>query len=466
MNFGVLRNVCVCGVVLLLLFGIGPNLVLCMLAVVVLSVGYALLWRPSESPVLLFVFTFQWIQASIAIFYANWLGEDVSRFSPLGGSAADAVEMSLIGLFILALGIRVGAGRPCVAQYQALRMAAFNAPIKKWFWLYIFGAAGSFVLVSFALAVPGLSQLFLAFASLKWALFFTLACATLLRVPGERRFLAFAFGAEFLQGIGGYFSDFKTVFIVTFCASFASGARISGSRIVGLGLLGGAVIFLGIVWTAIKPDYRAYVSGGTNDQVVMVDYADRMSKMVSLVSQLDGHALSSSADLFLRRLSFTEYFGVVLDVVPSSVPHTNGAIWFDALSRPFMPRLFFPEKTAINDTERTNMFTHNAAGNYSATSVSMGYMPESYIDFGPVGMMFPIFGFGYMCGSIQRYFTTSKTVSRLFGSGLATAILLNASDLGSSITKTFGAVIVSAMVAWAFAKFAAPRWFPWLLVKQ
>ena len=85
----------------------------------------------------------------------------------------------------------------------------------------------------------------------------------------------------------------------------------------------------------------------------------------------------------LDRLSYVDFFAVVLETVPSQLPHENGALWLDAITRPFMPRLFFPSKTVIDDSERTNYYTGlGVAGAEEGTSISLGYVAESYIDFG------------------------------------------------------------------------------------
>ena len=78
----------------------------------------------------------------------------------------------------------------------------------------------------------------------------------------------------------------------------------------------------------------------------------------------------------VRRLSYVEYFfGAVLDYVPRIVPHEDGALWWDAISRPFMPRFFFTDKAIIDDFERTNKYTGFAvSGANEGTSISIGYM--------------------------------------------------------------------------------------------
>ena len=65
-----------------------------------------------------------------------------------------------------------------------------------------------------------------------------------------------AFLIEFALGFGGYFSDFKTVIILTLFAAYASGVRVSARSWIAMGAAVALLIGLGVVWSAIKADYR------------------------------------------------------------------------------------------------------------------------------------------------------------------------------------------------------------------
>jgi hypothetical protein len=444
----------------------GPNGSLAIASALVLVVGGALLWRPGEAPILLFIFAMQWAEASIGVFHANFLSEDMSAYSGHGGSPAQAVELSLAGILVLAIGMRLGAGAPQPAVTAVARAKALEIPVEKWFRLYIIGWAVAFVGQTFAWAIPGLTQPLLALSSLKWATFYMLAFATFVDPHRSRVYFLAAFMFEFAQGVGGYFSDFKTVFFVALLAKIATATRASVGAIVGVTVLGVILLGLGVVWTAVKSDFRAYVSGGSTAQIVTVDYEDRLAHLADLVEGLDEEKLGEAADKMMRRLSYVEFFGIVLDVVPQVVPHADGAIWLDAVTRPFMPRLFFPNKAIIADSERTNLYARGAAGNYADTSVSLGYVAESYIDFGLDGMMAPIFLWGLVAGQIFRWLQSWRQSTGVLGLSLGIGVLWPMMSLDSSVTKTFGAFILSTLIAWLTVKFVAPRWVPWLLVRR
>ena len=75
-----------------------------------------------------------------------------------------------------------------------------------------------------------------------------------------------------------------------------------------------------------------------------------------------------------------------LDSVPMVAPHTNGGILLDALIRPFTPRVLFPNKTEIDDTERTNQYTGGRAGNQPERQSASDSWPVYIIDFDWPGM--------------------------------------------------------------------------------
>ncbi|OBS53883.1 hypothetical protein A8B73_03705 [Methylosinus sp. 3S-1] len=436
------------------------------LSVATLAFGARLLWRPSESPILLFVFGYQWLEASTSVFHCNWLGKDVGDYSKVHGDAALAIVLSLLGLAAMAAGMAFALGPRGMSLGAPARSIALAQPAERWFHLYAASLAASLSALSVAYVAPGLTQPIIAAANIKWAFFYMLAYAYFCGAPGAQRYFIIAFLIELAQGVGGFFSDFKTVIFVSLFATIASNKRFSASAIaaaLAFCVLGFA---LAVVWTVIKPEFRFFVSGGTGTQVVAVDLERRFAFLFSLIAKLDADALAGGVDLLLRRISYVEYFGAVLDFVPAHLPHEGGALWWDAISRPFMPRLLFPDKEVISDTLRTNIYTGGAAGESPNTSISIGAIGESYIDFGMFLMMPALFLLGSFYGAVYRKLIAWRAASPLLGMAIATAILLGAADLGASVTKTFGGVVVALLVGWIFVVHIAPHVAPWLKAKS
>jgi hypothetical protein len=447
-------------IALALLNSTSPNPLLALLSATVLVAGSVLLWRPGESPVLLFTFAFPWVQGSISIFHANWLGLDIGDYATNTGDIPSAVVLSLLGILAMAVGMRLGAGprRPDLAY--AAQSLAMAYPASRWLGLYAAAAAVGFVAMTFAWAMPGLTQPLLALANMRWAFFFMLAYAYFTCTHQRRGLFPLVFLLELATGIGAYFADFRLVFIVTLTAALASGIKISARAIMGSGALAVLTVVFAVVWTAVKGEFRSFVSGGQAAQIITVDYTTRLAKLYELVTDLGSDALSEAANQLLRRLTYVEFFSVVLINVPASIPHTLGAILWDAIIRPFMPRLLFVDKEVIDDTARTNLYTNGLAGNSEGTSISLGYVAEAYIDFGPYAMFPVLLLIGMFYGSIYRFFIRWRRSYGLYGMAIATTVLMSVGPLENSFTKVFGGVIVSLVVAWVLI---FPRWLPWLV---
>jgi hypothetical protein len=240
--------------------------------------------------------------------------------------------------------------------------------------------------------------------------------------------------------------------------------RFSTRTYVAVAVLATLLLTMAVVWTAVKPEYRRFISGGQAAQVVSVDFGERSKYLAELVSKLDSAALSDAADKLLRRLSYIDFFATTLNYVPSVVPHEWGAIWWDAIVRPFTPRLFFPDKSEIDDSVRTNKYTGlNFGTAETGVSISIGYMGEAYIDFGALGMMFVVGSYGYFLGRVYGYFTKSLHSRYLLGMGVASATIKGAMIFETSITKSLGGIILVALASWLLTRILIPKLAPWTM---
>jgi len=433
---------------LLALAPMGSTTALSVAAVAVLFLGSYLLWRPGEFPILLFIFVFQWLQVVTPVLYAGFLGIDLDDFSTFHSDMHTAAMLSLVGLTLLAFGMRLGAGPVQSRDSELARLIACRFPTQGWFWLYVAAWTGAVFAQAFAFVVPGLSQPLIATSGLRWAFFLTLTYAAFSSGTGIRAYWLTAFALELISSLGSYFSDFKTVFIFTIFGLAAAEVRVKRRGYLGLALLTACMVVMAIIWSDIKMEYRK--TGGGID------------RLVELTSQIDGSAMWRGLDLLIHRVGYIEFFAAVVNYVPEVVPYTKGAIWSDAIVRPFMPRLLFPEKTIIDDSRRTNMYTGlGVAGMEDATSISIGYMAEAYIDFGPLWMMPVVAGFGYFLGRIYRYLLRSRGSRGLLGMGMASAVLFQAAAFEQSITKVMGGIVVALLVSLVLIHFVIPNWAPW-----
>ena len=438
--------------------GFGPNTGLSLCAWGVMSAALILLWRPGEFPALLFIAFYQWVQVVVKLVQANIAGLPVNQLAQFSGDLEAAIYIGLIALLMLVLGLRAGVGAAARGMGGRLRTQALAKPLSFWFRIYLLSQGVAVASVAVAGMVPALSQPFLALAQLKWASFLMLSYAAFLLPRNQRLPWLAAFLLELGLGLGAYFSEFKTVFFFTLLALGAVGIRLTVLRVLVLMLLTSTMLLMAVVWSVVKADYRDYLSGGEKAQIVTVGYEERFLKLVDLVDSLDTRSLENGFYILLSRISYVDFLSNTLVNVPRNVPHTDGALWLDAIARPFMPRVLFPEKTSLDDSERTNRYSGvRVSGVEAGTSISIGYVGEAYIDFGGWLMMLAVWAYGWFLGALYRWLAYNSTVRGLTGSALATAIAMGGLLFESSISKVLGGLVVGALVTWLVLRLVVPR---------
>lgn len=437
-------------------------------AFVVLITAFALLRRSGESSVLLFMVFFQWVQACAKLVESNLTEVPLQELAEFKIDISPAIWLSLTGLLVMAAGMRLGAGPAQPRVQEDMRVLAHRRPMMMWFTAYLAATGLGTLATGSAHVITGLSQVMLALASLKWGFYFLLTYVAFRLPLVERWPWIIGFLLELGLGIGGYFSDFKTVLFMTFIGMLASGVRITLSAMISLGAMGALAVVLSVVWSAVKIPYRDYINQGTLSQVVNIDYAERMTVLLDMVDELDEEKLKVGFTNTINRLSYVDFFASVLNYVPDFEPHTDGALWGDAVVRPFMPRLLFPEKSIIDDSARTNQFTGlNVSGAETGVSISIGYIGEAFIDFGMYLMMPVLLAFGWAQGRYYRWLSYESRARGPLGMGLASGILLlNFLLLETSITKSIGGFLVAVIAAWGFLRYVAPYYLPWMLVEN
>ncbi|WP_435134161.1 hypothetical protein [Formosa sp. A9] len=372
----------------------GPHFMSSMLAFLALGVIISLFFK-LRNPIyciLFFALAFQWLAINIKIVYGNIIGlrldEQFSFYQNIY-RLYDANTISNIGLICFSLGLYL-ATRKKLSNITIDDIIDPSYSVRKILIAYLvltFGFTFLFVLKRF---IPGINTVLEAFSKLKWGVFIW-AFIYANYYKRDLKLLYLVIAAEILIGFTGYFSSFKDIIIVTAIGVLSVLYKIDGTKLLKLSILGVATLCLGLVWTAVKFDYREYLSGGGGQKVV-VSQGEAVNKMIELLEGLDAEKLEDATDDLLDRISYIEFFSITLDNVPSVLPHENGAIFKESVLFYFKPRIFFPDKGIIDDSEHTNKYTMLGLAGDGKASHSIGYMTDAYIDFGPL-YMFPFLMF-------------------------------------------------------------------------
>jgi hypothetical protein len=433
---------------------VGPESWLMMLGGVVLLLGIRLLWRTGESPILLLLFTYQWTQVNVKTLQAQLLDLQLDRLSSVSSELHYAIVLSNLALVALAIGLRWGAGPEQPHDALLARRQTLQTPIG--FWLRLYAAAWVVTLLAkFAIAVvPGLFQPLLALSFARWAAFFALTHAAFNR-PRPWRAWWLLFAGEFILSLGGFFSDFKEPMVFALLGMLAALTPIRLRRAIPLAMLATLLALTGVVWSAVKGDYRQYVSGGQGQQVVTVGKIDGIRFLADKVASLSSDDMAAGLDAMASRLSYVEFFGRVIEIVPKSIEHEDGALWGDALIRIVTPRLLFPNKTVVDDSYRTKKYADIDSG--EGTSISLGYVAENYIDFGVPLMFVPSLLLGWAMGRFCQLLQRNGSTQGIWGMALASISLWPALGFETSVTKMVPGLAINFLVIWLIVKYAIPR---------
>ena len=443
-----------------------PNPLLTVASLAVFPFLIALPWRPGEPPVLPFVLCFHWLQATAKVFHANLTGADAGDLIiyPQFGQFTDvetATWLTLAGVLVVAIGMWVAIRSKAPYGEEGLLQKTELISISRAFVLYLVVTFGLTALYGSLGYWNPLRQIVLGLVQLKWAAYFLVGYVVLVRREGYV-YLTAAFAIEFISGIG-FFSGFKEVIFVTAVTYFAARSRITITTIAKIGVMGVVLVVLGAGWTVVKPEYRNALSGGERSQSTVMSDGEQVALLYELATNLDGDDLVEGLEPLAERLAYVDFFGYVLGYVPEVVPYQNGAQWGAAVKHVLTPRILFPNKPAIvSDSEVTNRFTGlYVAGATEGTSISIGYMGESYVDFGPFWMFVPIFLVGVWRGLMFRFFLR-KPEQALAGYAFAVALFTQTYQLEVATGKLLGGVLMRFIVLALIFHFVAPRVVAWL----
>jgi hypothetical protein len=427
-------------------------------AIFVFGVNYLCFFHKSDiRSVLFWGVNFQWLAISIKIFYANYLVIPLSEvFSYYSNpyTIDDAFWYSIIGLFFFIVGMHWVANKKAFLKpFLNTGILAFDP--KKIIYLYLLFSLLAIFLNSSKGFLGGLSYPIAYFLKLKWGFLFIAFIICFKKNEYLKTFLVIIF-FEFLLSFASYFSSFKEYIIVLVVAFTLILSEFKGKYIVFLILLFMVLFRFGLVWTAIKGDYREYISGG-GGQRVSVSTTDALSYFYTLVSNVDNSIIEDAMDGLIDRIGYIDFFSLTLSTVPETIPHQNGEIWKQAVTHMFMPRIFFPNKPSIDDSAHTSKYTGQAlAGQAQGASHSLGYMADSYIDFGPVWMFIPVFLLGTLFGLVYNYFL-KYSFSPIWALLYIFPLFQLIGAYGTNAIKLISNIVIYFLVVYLFNKFVPEK---------
>ncbi len=413
------------------------------------------LQQPLKPSVFTIIFLYHFMQISANIWLSNYLDVDINFRSD---HSDVAIIYSYIGLTIMFIPIIYYQNKIPNISFRTLKQHADNLSLSKCFRAYIIAFFVTNALGGVAFVVPGLSQVIFSFVNIKWFFFLLFGYQVFLKRRMIKEFVLVS-GLEFILGFLSFFSDFKTVFFfLAFLAiSFIVYVRLKAVVIAVIAVL--FVIFLGIKWTAIKGEYRAFLNQGSKTQTVSVSSEEAFNKLITLGSASDSKEFDDATYDFLDRIQYTYHLAKTMDRVPKDLPYEWGGNIASIFKFVLTPRILNPDKPRLEATVKTTKYTGiQYAGYERGTSFSLGYFADCYIDFGYYGMMLPLLILGFILGSSYFYFVKNSSRNYVFNFAVVGAMFMefNAFEMdGTFFLGRLYATLVTFLLLKLF-------FFPWL----
>lgn len=397
----------------------------------------------TKQPVIFFTIAYHTIQATIKVFYAefnNLALEDLGNYSAKA-NLSSALILSCVGIAMLSFSIYIFLPKEYIKTTK-------NFNIKRLFIAYL-----CFVLLELLAAsigqLGGLFQIIYKISGLKWGILFLIIYQS---IKQKKPYFLIIIAYEIIINILSYFSTFKNSLFITIISLIIVHFhffKIKSRNFIFFGTLSLALMF---GWQLIKADYRQFLSGDEQGQNVTVDFEDAYDKIFDLVEE-NSFTNSNVIDNTVDRLSYIDLFAESINYVPNEQPHTNGKLWLESVLHILQPRLFFPDKKAIDDSQKTMEYTGLLlAGSSQGTSISLGYIAESYIDFGTYLFVIPLILLGLFIGWLFRKLYESG-IDTIYFWALSIPFYFQFYGLEMATEKIIGSIVLYSLIVLILVKY-------------
>ena len=371
------------------------------LATLILLLGLKLVSTGDRLFVMPAAFAFHWSQTTLGLLYFDVMGREVPAIS-----TSDYRPMVLIGLgcvLAIAVGVRLGLSLVKRPIDDDRPQFAFSLGLLATIYISTVGSQG--ILATLALENPSIRQILVSIDTARLGLLFLILRRLLHPVPRWGWVSAVVLG-EVVLGITGFFAGFREPIVLAAIATLEIFDRRNVRHWIVLTVSGVAVVALGMLWMAIRGEYRREFIDVDKFQESRSARVDRVSSLGAEWLNGKSETMWETADKLVDRMWTVYYPALALARVPSHVPHSDGEILKAALIHIVTPRIFFPGKPNLqSDSEKVRKYSGvMVAGAEQNTSIAFGYAAESYVDFGLPWMFLPVVVFGVAIGWVYALF--------------------------------------------------------------
>lgn len=439
------------------------NAYLLLLAITTLYISFCLLFRANTPNFLFWGVFMQWISASIELFYASWTGITMKELFIFYRSSYidlefldEALTINLLGIIAFAIGCAIFVDK-INKKIMNLRVHTQNINLHKFILFYFIYSFFAILLNRYLFMFPGLTQLFSFLVFLKWGFLYLLIYMALQHWAKYRVLTLSVVLFEILIGLGSFFAgSIINLALFSFFAGLSMVRSFSIRLVVNIIVFAFLLVNFAIIWTSIKSDYRTYLTSGKKTQTVEVDKNGAIKRLLSLSIKVDAQSYQTGSIQLIKRIGYFSFISRVLSYVPKQHPHENGAILLNSFVFYLTPRILFPNKQVIEDSEHTSKYLGvYVPGSKTGTSISLGYIADAYIDFGLPFMFISPFLLGLILAASCN-FLMNQTTSLVWRVAIYGMYFSMANINGTNTIKVTGPIIITLVIGYIFLNYVAP----------
>lgn len=449
-----------------------PDPALMVMTGIVLFIVLRLMWRENEPKHLLVNMVLYWLVIGILLPYGTIFQKPLIELSRYGGTdkIPEATFLGAIALFFIVLGIHLPIRNFVVSSKEILLAILERYDGQRLFVGYIIYSFVSAILGRVLLGFAG-GQMLMSLVYFKWS-FLTFLIIHTLVIPSNTKYVLFFISFEILLSFSGFWAEFKDYVLVAIGAFFTISRKVSFKQAFYTILVGIVIFFISAVWSFSKGEYRNYLTGGERTQALVEnDQIKNIGKLIEIIqkdfsAENFANSFSVGSDNLVYRVSYVEFLALTLKNVPTYIPHEDGKLFIEALEHVLKPRILFPDKKVIYDSDITSKYTGvNFAGKDQGVSFSLGNVAEAYVDFGYLYMFFPIFFYGLLLGYMYRALLL-KGYNLVWGLCYSAPLMLFAWSFPVPATKYLGWSITWFVGFYLINRYGIKYLDRWLLRKE
>ena len=420
--------------------------VITLIAGLVLALIIKELFRPFIPAALLYLFIFQWAQVFMVVPFVDSLDSTRPDESSYLQTSLDSDSQLLVIVTLLQLAIMAWVAGRYLKKIKgvtafSLKKAVLQLNTKK----VIIGFFVTTLVFPPILALtgsnPSIYQLVQSAGIIRQIFLLLLIFILLLKRDSYRTIIIVILIVEFLLGFTGFFSSFKDILLCILIAYLTVNPNLKMGRIVRLVPIVAILVLVLSFWSYVKPGYRAFISGGARQQVVVVSRGEALNYLWDELSTFDSKALNIGSRILMERVESMKWYFKVYKRIPSVIPFQDGENIKSTITFLLLPRSLNPDKGILDPSLKTTKYSGvQVAAAGEGTSIAMGYFVDFFIDYGLVGMTVPLILLACLIGWGSKKILMNKNHNLLFKYALLISVILSIGSFDNDLTFFLGAI--------------------------